>query len=122
MLLLERIELLFTTLDADLKFHPQEESAAEQSQPPTQKKQAPEKPVEDNSSAELDLRGVACPMNFVKAKLKLEMMETGQTLAITLDDGEPIRNVPASFRDEGQEVVEETDLGEGHWQVVIRKK
>ena len=61
-------------------------------------------------------------MNFVKAKLKLEAMEIGETLEIILDDGQPIRSVPASFRDQGQEVLEETALGDGRWRVVVRKK
>ena len=71
--------------------------------------------------AELDLRGVACPMNFVKAKLRLESMDAGEALVLILDDGEPARNVPASFRNEGQEIDETTDLGDGHWRVVVRK-
>ena len=44
----------------------------------------------------LDLRGVICPYNFVKTKLKLDTMQPGQVLEIFLDDGEPIRNVPQS--------------------------
>jgi TusA-related sulfurtransferase len=70
----------------------------------------------------LNLRGVACPLNFVKAKLKLEGLETGQMLAVILDSGEPMENVPASLRNEGQEIVEMTDLGDGHWRVVVRKQ
>lgn len=73
-------------------------------------------------SAELDLSGVACPLNFVKAKLKLEAMNIGETLAIVLDEGGPIRNVPASFRAEGQDVGGITNLGDGHWRVMVRKK
>ncbi|KXK30659.1 MAG: hypothetical protein UZ01_01328 [Candidatus Brocadia sinica] len=36
----------------------------------------------------IDLRGVLCPINFVKTKLKLEMMDSGQILEVILDDGE----------------------------------
>ncbi len=35
----------------------------------------------------LDLRGVLCPLNFVKAKVKLEEMQEGQVLKIILDEG-----------------------------------
>ncbi|HEX4966923.1 MAG TPA: sulfurtransferase TusA family protein, partial [Nitrospiraceae bacterium] len=38
---------------------------------------------------ELDLRGVICPYNFVKTKLKLEAMAQGQILSVLLDDGDP---------------------------------
>ena len=71
--------------------------------------------------AELDLRGVICPYNFVKTKLKLESMEPGQTLAVILDEGEPIRNVPQSVSNEGHTVVTQEDLS-GSYRVVIRKR
>lgn len=54
----------------------------------------------------LDLRGVLCPINFVKTKLKLEAMDVGQVLEIVLDDGEPIQNVPKSIKEEGHKIVE----------------
>lgn len=53
----------------------------------------------------LDLRGVSCPMNWVKTKLVLEEMELGQTLEVLLDDGEPIRNVPRSATEEGHKLL-----------------
>ncbi len=53
----------------------------------------------------LDLRGVVCPMNFVKTKLKLESMEDGEILEVVLDSGEPIQNVPKSLKDEGYKIV-----------------
>ena len=54
----------------------------------------------------LDLRGVMCPMNFVKTKLKLESMNEGEVLEIILDSGEPIQNVPKSIKEEGHKIVE----------------
>ena len=57
------------------------------------------------SDATLDLRGVMCPMNFVKTKLKLESMGAGQHLEILLDTGEPFQNVPKSLDDEGHTIV-----------------
>lgn len=54
----------------------------------------------------LDLRGVLCPINFVKTKLKLETMDVGQVLEVVLDDGEPIQNVPKSIKEEGHKIVE----------------
>ena len=57
------------------------------------------------ADAELDLRGVICPYNFVKTKLKLETMELGQVLSVLLDDGDPIKNVPRSVSDDGHTVL-----------------
>lgn len=49
----------------------------------------------------IDLSGVCCPINFVKAKLALEEIEKGEILEILLDEGEPILNVPRSLKEEG---------------------
>ena len=59
----------------------------------------------------LDLRGVACPMNWVRTKMVLEDMEVGQKLEVVLDDGEPIRNVPRSLKDEGHKLLKVTPEG-----------
>ena len=61
--------------------------------------------------AALNLSGVVCPMNFVKTKLRLEMMESGQVLQVTLDKGEPLKNVPRSVKNEGHKILHAEDLG-----------
>jgi sulfite reductase (ferredoxin) len=68
-----------------------------------------------------DLRGVACPMNFVQTKILLSGMKSGELLEILLDDGQPANNVPASVRSEGHDVVQQTPTG-NYRTVVIRKK
>ena len=55
----------------------------------------------------LDLRGVPCPLNWVKTRLALEQLEPGAHLVVELDAGEPIESVPASARDEGHDVTVE---------------
>lgn len=71
--------------------------------------------------AELDLRGVICPYNFVKTKLKLESMERGQILSVLLDSGDPIRNVPQSVQNEGHTVLSQERIDQAY-RVVIKKK
>ena len=73
------------------------------------------------ADAELDLRGVICPYNFVKTKLKLETMRGGQVLAVILDDGDPIRNVPRSVTDDGHTVLRQEPVAES-FRVLIRKR
>ncbi len=68
----------------------------------------------------IDLRGVVCPMNFVKTKLKLEEMETGQVLEVFLDDGEPMRSVPRSVKEEGHKVVQVENMGKAY-KLLIKK-
>ena len=68
-----------------------------------------------------DFRGVMCPMNFVKTKIALTPMKSGQLLEILLDDGAPIENVPGSVKNEGHTVLS-TEKVENYWKVLIRKK
>ncbi|MEQ1655458.1 MAG: sulfurtransferase TusA family protein [Nitrospira sp.] len=70
---------------------------------------------------ELDLRGVICPYNFVKTKLKLETMDQGQVLAVLLDDGDPIKNVPRSVENEGHTVLARDRVGAA-FRVRIRRE
>lgn len=69
----------------------------------------------------LDLRGVACPLNYVKAKLALEPLEEGAEVEILLDAGEPIANVPRSLADDGNAVVSLQQAAEGHFELRVRK-
>ncbi len=68
----------------------------------------------------IDLRGVMCPMNFVKAKLKLEALDAGEVLEIVLDSGEPIQNVPKSIKDEGHKIVE-VKKEDGYFRLKVEK-
>jgi len=68
----------------------------------------------------IDLRGVLCPINFVKTKLKLEMLETGQILEAILDDGEPMRSVPKSVKEEGHKIIKVEGL-DGSYRILIKK-
>jgi len=68
----------------------------------------------------LDLRGVICPTNFVKTKLKLEEMQSGQILEVLLDDGEPIRNVPGSVKEEGHKIIKVEKL-DNAFKLLIKK-
>lgn len=69
-----------------------------------------------------DFRGVLCPMNFVRTKLELATLNSGDLLEIWLDDGKPIENVPGSVKLEGHEIISQTQHSEGYWQVIIKKK
>lgn len=69
---------------------------------------------------QIDLRGVLCPINFVKTKLKLEMMDSGQILEVILDDGEPIRSVPRSLKEEGHKIIKVENLN-GAYRLMVKK-
>ncbi|MCX5721824.1 MAG: sulfurtransferase TusA family protein [Nitrospirae bacterium] len=70
-----------------------------------------------------DLRGVTCPMNYVKTKLKLEMMDAGEQLEVWLDAGEPIKNVPLSLKNDGHKLLlqEPLEAEAAHYRIVVEK-
>lgn len=68
----------------------------------------------------LNLRGVKCPMNFVRIKLKLEGMRPGQNLEMIVDEGEPMRNVPRSLKDEGHTILRAEKL-DGCFKLLVMK-
>ena len=53
----------------------------------------------------LDVTGDVCPMTFVRTKLLIEKMSSGQTAAVCLNAGEPLDNVPRSVREHGHTVL-----------------
>ena len=67
-----------------------------------------------------DFRGVACPMNFVKTKIELATLKSGDLLEVWLDDGQPIQNVPGSVRNEGHKIISTIQI-EDYWKVLIKK-
>ncbi len=91
--------------------------------PTTAPKVAPSAPVAAAKAPVYDLRGVACPMNYVKTKLKLEMMDNGEQLEVWLDAGEPIRNVPMSLRNDGHKILNEGPLESEakHFKILVEK-
>ncbi|HEV8242671.1 MAG TPA: sulfurtransferase TusA family protein [Nitrospirales bacterium] len=81
---------------------------------------APDSESSPKSVTTLDLRGVMCPINYVKTKLKLEMMDEGQILEVWLDAGDPIKNVPQSLRNDGQKVLSEVPA-DNFFKVTVEK-
>ncbi len=68
-----------------------------------------------------DLRGVLCPLNFVKTKVELSKLKAGDVLEVWLDDGAPIENVPGSVKAEGHNILSQEKAGT-YWKVLIEKK
>ncbi|OGS45563.1 MAG: hypothetical protein A2539_06985 [Elusimicrobia bacterium RIFOXYD2_FULL_34_15] len=68
----------------------------------------------------LDLTGVICPTNFVKTKLALENLKKGQVLEIILDDGDPIRNVPRSIKEDGHKIIKVENI-QSKFKILIKK-
>ena len=73
----------------------------------------------------LDITSEVCPMTFVRTRLLIEKMNTGETAEIRLKGEEPLENVPESVTELGHDILHigpasddaETDV---HF-IVIRK-
>ena len=68
----------------------------------------------------LDITGDCCPMTFVKVKLALAKMQSGEELDVALNEGEPLNNVPRTVIDQGHEVLSVHQEGKVH-HVLIRR-
>jgi len=107
--LVNRLKNLYESMDSNLQFQI-----------------TPEEKIKDEGESEenvqsLDLRGVPCPVNYVKAKVVLEDLKIGDLLELLLDEGEPISNVPPSLENDGQEILN-IRKENGYYFLKVRKK
>ncbi len=102
---LEHMERLYDGMDSSFDFH---------SSPSAEKQQA--RPTE-----KLDLKGTPCPINYVKAKLAIEALQSGDILEVLLDEGEPIVNVTRSLKIDGNRILGSTRMN-GYYSLVVEVK
>jgi len=71
----------------------------------------------------LDITRDVCPLTFVKTKLLLERMVSGETAEIRLKGAEPLENVPRSVREHGHEVLSLAPDADGDsYTLAVRKR
>jgi TusA-related sulfurtransferase len=89
------------------------------------KKTAPDDILQNDSlkiERELNLAGEVCPYTFVKSKLALEQMQSGQILRVSVDNSESAANVPRSLELEGHKIVKLYKGSASEWNIVVRKQ
>ena len=69
----------------------------------------------------LDLKGEVCPYTFVKSKLALEEMESGQVLRVIVDNPGSAANVPRSLSSEGHQILHVEILNDTDWAITVKK-
>jgi TusA-related sulfurtransferase len=69
----------------------------------------------------LDQRGIPCPLNYVRAKLRLERMAPGEVLELWLDAGEPLEQVPKSLTMAGHYIEGQQAAPEGYYILWVRR-
>ncbi len=70
----------------------------------------------------LDITRDHCPMTYVRVRLALDRMNSGEILEVSMRGDEPRRNVPRTALDQGHSVVAMTDGPDGAATLWIRKK
>jgi tRNA 2-thiouridine synthesizing protein A len=66
----------------------------------------------------LDLRGVACPLSWAKARVALDGLARGQELVLLLDEARALRDIPRAAEAQGYAVDAPVEV-EGGWTLRI---
>ena len=70
---------------------------------------------------EVDITDKVCPLTFVKAKVAIEELEDGEVLAVRMNDGEPVQNVPRSIKEEGHQILKLVNNEDGTYNLIVKK-
>ena len=69
----------------------------------------------------VDITDKVCPLTFVKAKVAIDELEDGEVIAIRMNDGEPVQNVPRSIKEEGHQILKLVNNEDGTYNLIVRK-
>ena len=69
----------------------------------------------------LDITDKVCPLTFVKAKVAIDELEDGEVIAIRMNDGEPVQNVPRSIKEEGHQILKLVNNEDGTYNLIVKK-
>lgn len=72
---------------------------------------------------EIDIKGESCPYTFVKSKLKIESIGSGEVLRIVTDHKPATENIPKSMAAEGHHNLGgPTEIAEQVWELYVKKR
>lgn len=70
----------------------------------------------------IDITREVCPMTYVRTRLALDRLQSGQILAVILQGADPLRNVPHSAARQGHTVLGQEAAPGGTVRLLIRRK
>ena len=70
---------------------------------------------------QVDITDKVCTLTFVKAKVALDELEDGEVIAIRMNDGEPVQNVPRSIKEEGHQILKLNTNDDGTYTLFVKK-
>lgn len=74
-----------------------------------------------NIDDQVDITDKVCPLTFVKAKVALDELDDSEVIAIRMNDGEPVQNVPRSIKEEGHQILKLVNNEDGTYTLVVKK-
>ena len=77
---------------------------------------------EQSHDVALDITAETCPMTFVRTRLALDRMTSGQVLRVTMKGDEPRRNVPRTAAEQGHQVLGMREGEGGVAELWLRRK
>ena len=69
----------------------------------------------------IDITAETCPMTYVRTRLALDTMASGQVLLVRLKGDDPLKNVPRAAADQGHDPLDLLEQPDGTWLLVIQK-
>ena len=69
----------------------------------------------------IDITPYLCPMTFVRTRLALDKLNTGQILEVRLKGHEPRTNVPKTAIEQGHKILAIEDLPDDETRLLIQK-
>jgi tRNA 2-thiouridine synthesizing protein A len=69
----------------------------------------------------LDITADVCPMTFVRTRLALDRLSTGQTLLVLLRGEEPLLRVPRTAVEQGHTVLDQQTGPDGVTRLLLRR-
>lgn len=68
----------------------------------------------------LNITGMVCPMTWMQIRMALAKLADGDMLEVVLDDGEPVKNLARSAKEDGHTIVS-LRREDRSWRALIRK-
>ena len=69
----------------------------------------------------IEITDDVCAVTYVKAMVALEELDDGQILAVRMNNGEPVQNVPRSIKEEGHQILKLEDNEDDTFTLIVKK-
>jgi tRNA 2-thiouridine synthesizing protein A len=69
----------------------------------------------------IDITAELCPMTYVRTRLALDRLKSGEVLAVMLRGAEPVLNVPRTAAAQGHKILGQWEQADGNTLVFIQK-